>query len=241
MRAATISRVTTASWVRPTRLTRIAALVSGNAIAMTAGFLVARYRALPDLLVVHFAANGVPDGWQYKTWPRAAMPVFVQLALALTFGIVAALLLSRPHGEHDEGAPDVQAAATAAEAVTLLGSIWILVQMSGAFAIARMWQRQVARLDGFGVAELAGFLLTLAIAMRAHRRLGRPAPRPFVSEHWRFGQLYKNPADPALFVPTRDGARWTLNFGRPVTAALMALILLIGIVAPALILSLSLR
>jgi uncharacterized membrane protein len=65
--------------------------------------------------------------------------------------------------------------------------------------------------------------------------------RPFVAEHWRFGQLYNNPADPALFVPTRDGRRWTLNFGRPVAAALLGLILLLGIVGPTVVLALLLR
>ena len=208
---------------------------------MTAAFLVARYSALPDLLVVHFMRNGFPDGFQYKTWPRVLMPVLVQLALTLTLGIIAALLLSRPHGEHDETAADVRAAATAAEAVALLASIWILVQAYAAIALVRMWERQISRLDGFGLAEIVGILLTIAVAVRAQVRLGRPQPRPFVAEHWRFGQLYHNPADPALFVPTRNGARWTLNFGRPVAAALMGFILVVGIVAPALILGLSLR
>jgi len=53
--------------------------------------------------------------------------------------------------------------------------------------------------------------------------------------------LYKNADDPALFVPTRAGDRWTLNFGRPVAVAVMGVILIVGIVAPALILGLSLR
>ena len=208
---------------------------------MTATFLVGRYAALPDLLVVHFMGNGFPNGFQYKTWPRVLMPAFVQLALALTLGVIAALLLSRPHGEHDECAPDVRAAATAAEAVCLLAAIWILVQAYAAIALVRMWQQQISRLDGFGLAEIVGVLLTIAVAVRAHLRLGRPQARPFVAEHWRFGQLYNNPADPALFVPTRHGARWTLNFGRPVAAALMGFVLVVGIVAPALILVLSLR
>ena len=47
--------------------------------------------------------------------------------------------------------------------------------------------------------------------------------------------------DPALFVPTRDGSRWTLNFGRPVAAALLGVIIMVGVVAPSLILLLSLR
>jgi uncharacterized membrane protein len=71
--------------------------------------------------------------------------------------------------------------------------------------------------------------------------VGRPEPRLFVAQHWRFGQLYKNPDDPALFVPTRDGSRWTLNFGRPVAAALIALILGVGVLGPTIILGLLLR
>ena len=97
------------------------------------------------------------------------------------------------------------------------------------------------RLDGYGAAAATGLALTVLVAIRAHLRLGRPDPRPFIPEHWRFGQLYLNAADPALFVPTRNGARWTLNFGRPVAALLMAIVLMMGIVAPAVILTLSLR
>ena len=228
-------------WVRPTAATQAAAIFGVCVVAMSAGFLIALYDHLPELLVVHFMRNGFPNGFQYKTWPRVLMPVFVQLALMLTLGMVAVLLLSRPHGEHDEDAPDVRAAATAAEAVALLALIWIVVQAAGAIAITRMWERQIPRLDGFGLAEAIGIVLTVAVAWRATRRLGRPDPRPFVPEHWRYGQLYNNPSDPALFVPTRNGTRWTLNFGRPVAAALMGFVLLIGIVAPALILGLSLR
>jgi len=73
------------------------------------------------------------------------------------------------------------------------------------------------------------------------RQVGRPDPRPFVPGHWRLGQLYRNPDDPALFVPTRNGLHWTLNFGRPIAAALMATILFLGIVLPVVILGLLLR
>lgn len=228
-------------YVRPTRLTQGALLVSLAAIAFTIGFLASRYETIPDLLVVHFMRSGFPNGFQYKTWPRVFVPVFVQLALVLTLGLVALLLLSRSGDSHDTNAPDVRAAATAAEAVALLGSIWIVFQAYVAFVLARLWVHQVSRLDGYGGVEVAGLALTFVVAVRAHLRLGRPDPRPFVPEHWRFGQLYKNPDDPALFVPTRHGARWTLNFGRPVAAALMGVVLLVGILAPALILALSLR
>ena len=105
-----------------------------------------------------------------------------------------------------------------------------------------MWQSSRAGLgDWYPWLTAAGIVLSIAIGYRAHRRLGRPAPREFVAAHWRFGHLYKNPADSALFVPTRDGSRWTLNFGRPVAAALLGITLLVGVVAPTIILGLLLR
>jgi uncharacterized membrane protein len=233
--------LTTVRLVRPTRLTQIVIALSITLIVFSATFLLIRYASLPSLLVVRFRPDGFPIGWQYKTYPRVLMPVFVQLALAITLGAIGTLLLSRPHGTHDEEAPDVKAAAAAAEAVALLTLIWVAFQAYVAVALAAMWQRERAGLGWYGYLAIVGVVVTIVVSVRAHVRLGHPSPRPFVSEHWRFGQLYKNPADPALFVPTRNGRRWTLNFGRPVAAALLGVILLIGVVAPATILALLLR
>ncbi len=228
--------------VRPSRATKIAVVASVAMIAFSAAFLLARYRSLPMVLPVHFQPNGYPSGWQYKTYWRVLLPVFVQLALASTLGAVGVLLLSRSHGVHDDHAPDVKAASTAAEAVALLTLIWVTFQAYTAVTLASMWQRGRAGLGAWYIyVELAGLLLTIVVSIRAHRNLGRPEPRPFVPEHWRYGQLYKNADDPALFVPTRNGTRWTLNFGRPVAAALMGVILTVGIVAPAVIVGLLLR
>ena len=134
------------------------------------------------------------------------------------------------------------AASTAAEAVALFALIWVVFQSFAGLALVAMWERGRGGLgDWYTVVTLAGVVLSVIVAVRAHRRLGRPAPRHFVAEHWRFGQLYRNPGDPALFVPTRDGSGWTINFGRPVAAALIVLIVAIGIVGPTVLFSLMLR
>jgi uncharacterized membrane protein len=228
--------------VRPTDVTLMAVVGSAATIAWSLSFLLVRYPALPQLLPVHFMAGGLPDGWQFKTYWRVLLPVFVQTALALILGAVGVLLLSRRHGAEDQDAADVKAAATATEAVALLTFIWVAFQAYAGVALAMMWQRERAGLGpAYGVIEVAGLALTVVVSIRAHSRLGRPAARPFIPEHWRYGQLYNNPDDPALFVPTRQGARWTLNFGRPVAAALLGLVLFLGIVCPAVILGLLLR
>jgi uncharacterized membrane protein len=223
-------------------LTRISIWLSLLIVVASATFLIRRYVELPDILPVHFNRYGFPDGWQYKTPARVLLPVFVQIALVLTFGSVSLLLLSRPHGELDRNAPDVRAAGAAAEAIALIALVWVGFQAYAAFALAAMWQRER---EGLGVLytilEITGFVATVLVFVRANLRLGRPTPRPFNAAHWRFGQLYKNAEDPALFVPTRDGSRWTLNFGRPVAAALMGVFLAGGIIGPLVILRLLLR
>jgi uncharacterized membrane protein len=228
--------------VWPTLSTRVAVALIAAIVLGSGTFLLVRYPSLPWLLPVHFRRNGVPDGWQYKTYLRVMLPVFVQLALSLTFGAIGGLLLSRPHGPRDAHAPDVKAAAAAAEAVILIALIWVAFQAYAGWALVRIWSIGRAGL-GFWYAylEVAGLVLTGVVAVRAHVRLGHPPPRPFVAEHWRFGQLYKNADDPALFVPTRNGLRWTLNFGRPIAAALLGFILVAGIIGPTLILGLALR
>jgi uncharacterized membrane protein len=84
-------------------------------------------------------------------------------------------------------------------------------------------------------------VLPLVVALRAQTRQGRPEPLPYIPSHWRLGHLYCNAAHPALFVPARDGRRWTLNFGRPAAALLLAGVLAAGIVLPVALLVLALR
>jgi uncharacterized membrane protein len=224
------------------RVSRIAAIGAATVLVGTVVFLLAKYPALPDVLPVHFKRGGLPDGWQYKTLGRVLLPAFIQASLGLTFGTIAVLLMSRPSGGHQPDAPDVRAASAAAETVLLIAAIWITFQAYTAFALVRVWLTGYGNLGRlFSAFELVGLLLTGAVAVRGHARVGRPAPRAYVAEHWRLGQLYKNADDPALFVPTRDGCKWTLNFGRPVAAALLGVVLAVGVLGPTLILVLALR
>src|SRR5271169_4213681 len=117
-----------ASLVRPTLLTRIAVRLIVLTILGSAAFLMSHYADLPWLLPVHFRTDGVPNGWQYRTPIRVLMPVLVQSALALTQGLIVVLLLSRGKSDEDVVGPDVQAAAAAAEAVTLMTFIWVAFQ-----------------------------------------------------------------------------------------------------------------
>jgi uncharacterized membrane protein len=228
--------------VRPTHITWIAIAATLAVIAGTAAFLMSVYPTLPDLLPVLFNRRSRPIGWQYKTYVRVLMPSLVQAALAITLGSVGTLLLSRTHESSDHRAPDIVAASIAVEAIALVCFVWVAFQAYAAAALVQMWQMSHAGLGGlYSWLTGAGVVMSIAIGINAQRRLARPTPREFVADHWRFGHLYNNPQDPALFVPTRDGSRWTLNFGRPVAAALLGVALLVGVVAPTVILALLLR
>jgi uncharacterized membrane protein len=223
-------------------LTRYAATLSVLAITATTVFLTWQYGSLPDILPVHFMANGRPNGWQFKTLARVFMPVFVQLGVFVAGTSVGTLLLSRKDASTASALPDARAAITATEAITLMSTTWVVVQSYTGYALVRLWSGVGSTLGrGYTALEVAAVAVTVIIMVRAQKRLSRPEPLPYVSAHWRLGQLYCNAEDPALFVPTRDGRRWTLNFGRPAAAILLGLILIVGIVAPTVMIALTLR
>lgn len=229
-------------FLRATAPTLGATAFSVAAILCTATFLVWTYPTLPDLLPVRFRWGGRTVGWQFRTVPRVLLPVFVQLGLLGTFGAVSALLLHRGANDRSACAADAVAARTAAEAVMLMAATWVGFQAYAGFSLVRLWMGGRASLGiGYTALECVCLAITMVVGVRARARLGNPDPRPFVSTHWRMGQLYCNGGDPALFVPTRSGGRWTLNFGRPAAVVLLAGVLVVGIVAPTLMLALALR
>lgn len=50
--------------------------------------------------------------------------------------------------------------------------------------------------------------------------------------HWKLGQFYYNPDDPALFVEKRFGIGWTVNLARPAVWLMVAVIILLAVGLP---------
>src|SRR5262245_34826782 len=94
----------------------------------TAGYLVWRYPSLPELLPVHFRADGQANGWQFRTIPRVLLPLFIQFGICSTGAAIGALLLSRKDAASAQSLPDACAAVTAAEAVMLMCATWVSFQ-----------------------------------------------------------------------------------------------------------------
>lgn len=72
-------------------------------------------------------------------------------------------------------------------------------------------------------AVLAATLAVIGFRMAVNRRFVPPPAEMRGDEHWRWGMFYCNRNDPALFVQSRCGAGFTLNFGRATAWPLSAL------------------
>lgn len=220
---------------RPTLITAIAGALTLASISAAAAFLIGRYPALPLVLPVHFE-DGQPDRFLLKSYGVVLMPLWTQLILTLVLGSIAVLLLYRAQGVDpaDRAAQDRDRMLYGAEAIALLGCVWISFQLVTAYSLTELWRQYADRMGNvYNVSLLTAIVLSVVIGGRAALKIGRP--RASYGENpnlWRLKALYFNPSDPALFVPARYGYGLTLNFGRPIAIAIMLAILLVGLGGP---------
>lgn len=81
------------------------------------------------------------------------------------------------------------------------------------------------------------FLLNWLFRTRASSPAGRQRTGPIFRDddrYWRGGLLYNNPDDPDLFVPSRFGFGWAMNYGHPQARLILFSILLLVLVIAAL-------
>jgi uncharacterized membrane protein len=226
----------TGRWARPTRPTIIAACLAIGVSLLTAVYLAVIYPTLPFGLPVRFE-RGEPLIYDRKSPVLVFLPVIVEAGLLLVFGSLAMLLLwrARPAGENTTTGGDEVRMRLAAEGVALLAALWICVQAIGAARLILLWQRGSG---GFGIvynaALITSIVLSIVIVARTMKLVGNQRQHPVTTDPalWRLRHLYFNPGDPALFVPTRYGAGWTLNFGRPLAIVMLAAALGVGIGGP---------
>jgi uncharacterized membrane protein len=231
-----------AGLTRPAVVTAVAAALTLASITATAAFAIGRYPAIPLLLPVHFRGGRV-DVVMLKSYGLVLLPVWTQLILALVIGSVAALLLYRARAGGAEDATHRLRMLHSAEAMSLLGFVWIGFQFITEAALIDVWIRTRPGMGRFYyIALVTCVVLSVVVAARTALQIGRPAaPRGEDHGLWRFKALYFNPADPALFVPARYGYGLTLNFGRPLAIALMLGVLLAGLGGPFLLARFLLR
>jgi uncharacterized membrane protein len=227
-------------WSTPTRVTKWSLGLSIAISVATATYLASIYQTLPIGVPVRFV-RGVALIYQVKSPMLVMLPAIVQGALLTIFGSLIMLLLwrARPgaarQSDPDKVDEDVRRMRLAAEGISLLALVWISVQAVSAIALIALWRRKTGGFgDLYNFALITAVVFSVVIAVRTLRLVGREkkVEREIDPAVWKLRQLYFNPGDPALFVPTRTGMGWTLNFGRPLAIVMLASTLLVGIGAP---------
>ena len=223
------------SLARPTALTSVAAALTLASVTATAGYLLGKYEVFRFALPVHFQ-DGEPDRFVEKSYMVVLTPFWTQLLLTVIFCGVCMLLLSRAGSDttDQDAVADHHRMLHGAEAIALLGLVWISFQLISAYSLAELWLNYGG---GMGLVYNAGLVtaivLSIVIGARTVMTVGGLASRHVEDVSlWRMKALYFNPSDPALFVPARYGHGLTLNFGRPIAIAIMLAILLAGLGGP---------
>jgi len=152
--------------LRCTDNTRIAGWSSALVITATFAFLQDAYDRLPLLVPIRFE-DGNPIQFAYKTLALVYLPLGMQVALGVVFLAIVALLV------HRSVRPDDRALASAAtvhvaEAIALLGTIWITFQSVNAWRLAMLYRRTFdAHQEIFVGALITALTATVVVMARA--------------------------------------------------------------------------
>lgn len=216
-------------WLAPSVIVVVATVVIG----------VISYPSMPETLAVHYGANGAPNRLAAKTVGTAFSLVFVQIGVTgLLVGIATAIFRSRP--DLDPARPVASARwyrqYISLGAKALLGLVALIdVGMLGLSLL--MWTGTVTSWARLVVVLPILAAVVVAIVVLARNNRGRDEgekdtglTRRDDDKYWRGGLFYINREDRALLVPRRFGLGWTLNFGNPKSAMLLAgVVALIGL------------
>jgi uncharacterized membrane protein len=167
---------------------------------------------LPDPLPTHFTGAGKPNGWTPHgalPWIILGIPALLWLLLLLTGWAFA--------GSNQDPDGRKSAALAPLRGCMALGTQLLLL---APLAMARLGNAGL----GLGVAAFL-LLLGLGVALMI-RDMKRSGVDPGNPEHCRWGLIYVNPDDPAIWVPKRMGLGWTLNFAHGRSWFMLGILLL---------------
>jgi len=159
----------------------------------------------PEIMPVHWGANGVANGFMTRSTVTLLAPLIFLAGLLLFLDLLVRL------GSRT-GPPAVTDAVR-----RLLEPIRWVVALSGVpAAFTPLW-------GPMPVLIWAGVMVLVVIVQIA--RSPRLAPGP--AEGWKGGIVYSNASDPRLIVPKRSGLGWTFNFAKPSAWVLLVVLLVV--------------
>lgn len=224
-----------------------------GALAMTAaGALTVadRWEEIPDVVPTHWGAGMEPDAWANKTIGTVFVPSFLNLGLiALLVLISWSISASTVHQRSDRSLAG-QLRNQFSLAATNSGMGYLFFILSIGLALLQICSALPAYQDymwiGFVVTvggSLVGVPLLLMSQLRAQTAIDtqlraaglveQQMESPDNDEHFKWGVLYYNPEDPAVFVSKRFGTGISFNYARwqAKVAVVATLLLVAGLLA----------
>jgi uncharacterized membrane protein len=217
-------------WLAPALIVTVTTVVIG----------VISYPSMPEMLVLHYDARGVPNRLAAKSVGTAFSLVFVQIGVTALLAGIAAAMFRSSRSDIDPARPVGSARwhrhYMSLSAQALLGLVAMIdLGMLGSSVL--MWTGTVASWAPLVIVLpiLAAVVVAVVVLARNNRERDEGEEDTGLThrdddKYWRGGLFYLNREDHALLVPRRFGLGWTLNFGNPRAAMLLAGVLaLIGL------------
>lgn len=203
---------------------------------VTAVIGVISYPTMPEILVVHYNADGVPNRLAAKSVGTAFSLVFVQIGVTALLVAIAAAIFRSSRPDIDPARPVGSARwhrqYMSLGAKALLGLV-AMIDLGMLGACLLMWTGTVTSLAPLVVVLpiLTAVVVAVVVLARNNRERGAAEEGTGLihrddDKYWRGGLIYINREDRSLLVPRRFGLGWALNFGNP-----RAAVLLVGVLA----------
>jgi uncharacterized membrane protein len=217
-------------WLAPALIVTLTTVVIG----------VISYPSMPQVLAVHYGANGVPNRLAAKSVGTAFSLVFVQIGVTTLLVGIAAAILRRSRSDLDPAHPVASARwhrrYMSLSARALLGLV-AMIDLGMLGSSLMMWTGTVTSWAPLVVVLPILTAVVVAVVVLAKNNRERDEGEQDTGlthrdddRYWRGGLIYINHDDRSLVVPRRYGLGWTLNFGNPGAAMLLAGVLaLIGV------------
>lgn len=230
--------------------------------AVTAVIGIVRYPRMPHRLPTYFGLSGHPDHYATRSVGSVFGPVLTQALLtALLLVLAWAVLRGRAQLDAEDPRAGIRHRRFVSTSARMLSAVAAGVNVVFLLAALAMWNVIGSGPVVSTVTTVLGLLavgVPVGLAVRAGQggsRLkvdaadggGRAGdagtgaatdhrPKPVNRDDdrlYRWGLVYYNPDDPALFVPKRFGVGWTVNMARPLAWVLLAATIAVAAIAPA--------
>ena len=184
-------------------------------LAVTAIYLRARWRDLPDRFPIHWTLNGTPNGWATRSWTGVYGPLLIcAIVVVFQLGMAEVILRRTPRGRVP-GTEHWTTRFRRANLVLLVVSTWGMSVVFAAVALSPLRSSASGASWIVAILPLALVLLMVPFVVQivALTRDARSGSDGTPDSCWKLGLFYYNPADPAIMVEKRFGVGYTFNFG----------------------------